>query len=194
MPIDTKQRLKRRKSYIKHRASLCILPCPVLISVSNNQTCREIRHDSEIFTARNSSISSLGENDVEEDSTSPSSGQLTSSEQNLYQHCSPRLNQIQAARSSTVSAAAKSNSITTDPIISNISSDENDNEVQCAFNASKYETTTFHNTLPFIIDENMMLANILERNSNDEQNIILQSNGIYFTFDLKKKLLFLFFI
>jgi len=92
-----------------------------------------------------------------------------------------------------VSTAAKSNSITTDPIISNISSDENDNEVQCAFNASKYESTTFHNTLPFIIDENMMLANILERNSNDEQNIILQSNGIYFTFDLKKKFLFLFF-
>ncbi|UJR08618.1 hypothetical protein I4U23_012877 [Adineta vaga] len=105
----------------------------------------------------------LAENDVEEESPSPESGSSAPAEQNLPRRSSPRT-------TVSVTGASKFNSITTDSVTLNLIRDENDEEVQNAFNASKNESNIFDDTLPFIIDENIILSNILKRTSNNEQN------------------------
>ncbi|CAF1252060.1 unnamed protein product [Adineta steineri] len=121
----------------------------------------------------------LAENDVGEEPTSPYNDVLTPAQQSLHQHLSSQSNEQPTARSTVpqvAAAAAKPNSLITDPLTINIIPDENDAEVQNAFNASKYNSTIFSDALPFVIDENVMLANILKRNTNSEQNIVLHPN------------------
>lgn len=123
-------------------------------------------------------LNSLAENDVENESPSPDSDHSRVEEQNLHRRTSPRSNEASIARTTvSITGAGKTNSITTDPVVLNRIRDENDEEIQNAFNASKYESTIFDDTLPFIIDDNMILSTILKRSSTNEQNGMLHSNG-----------------
>ena len=126
-------------------------------------------------------LNSSAENDVENASPSPDSDHSTAGEQNLHRYVSPRSNEAHIARTTiSVNGAGKTNSITTDPVVLNRIRDENDEEVQNAFNAFKYESTILDDTLPFIIDDNMILSTILKHSSTNEPNGMLHSNGNLF--------------
>ncbi|CAF0974130.1 unnamed protein product [Adineta ricciae] len=128
-------------------------------------------------TASDDDENNLAENDVENESPSSNSDHSTAGEQNLYRCVSPRSNEAHPGRTTiSVTGAGKTSSITTDPVVLNRIRDENDEEVQNAFNASKYESTIFDDALPFIIDDNMILSTILKRSSTNEPNAMLHSN------------------
>jgi hypothetical protein len=136
----------------------------------------------------------LAENDVEEGPTSDITNvaftdQSTPIEQNLPQRYSLAIRSnpvttttIQTASSSVV---AKPEMISTEPITLSVLSADIDDIVQHAFDTWKNETTPINNqtnmneTLPFTNDEDYLLAELLQRSENDQQNMLLRSIGNY---------------
>jgi hypothetical protein len=88
---------------------------------------------------------------------------------------------IPTANTQTASAIAKPDIITTDPITLSLLSADLDDIVQHAFDAWKNSAMTINNqtnmneTLPFDNDEDFLLADLLQRGENDQQNILLHS-------------------
>ncbi|CAF1633873.1 unnamed protein product, partial [Rotaria magnacalcarata] len=97
------------------------------------------------------------ENDVEQGSNLSFSDQSLHSEQNIPEEYSHRPNESPATRS-TILETAKSNSTT------------------------PYDSVLFNEISPFTSDENFILADILERSVNAEQNIMLHLNDNQPTF------------
>ncbi len=129
----------------------------------------------------------LAENDVEEgprcDITNLGvSGPITPTEQNLPQHYSLaiRSNGIlmpTTISSQTASAMAKPDIITTtEPITLSVLSADIDDIVQHAFETWKNETAP-NETLPFTNEEDFLLADLLQRSENEQQNLHLRSIG-----------------
>jgi hypothetical protein len=138
----------------------------------------------------------LAENDVEEGptcdiTTLTFSGQSTPTDQNLHQRyslivASPAVRSndvttIPITNTQTASAIAKPDIITTDPITLSVLSADIDDIVQHAFEAWKNSAMTMNNqtnmneTLPFNTDDEFLLADLLQRSENDQQNILLHS-------------------
>lgn len=131
----------------------------------------------------------LAENDVEEGPTSDITNvaftdQSTPTEQNLPQRYSLAIRSnpvttttIQTASSSSV--VAKPEMISTEPITLSVLSADIDDIVQHAFDTWKNETIPInHNdTLAFTNEEDFLLADLLQRTENDQQNILLRSLG-----------------
>ncbi len=137
----------------------------------------------------------LAENDVEEGptcdiTTLTFSGQSTPTEQNLPQRYSLaiRSNIITSPAATTQtassSAVAKPDIITTEPITLSVLSADIDDIVQHAFDTWKNEAipinnqTNINETLPFTNEEDFLLADLLQRSENEQQNILLRSLGI----------------
>ena len=118
------------------------------------------------------------------------SSQSTGIEQNQVPRYSLaiRSNLITTPATTTQTAAssvvAKPEIITTEPITLSVLSADIDDIVQHAFDAWKAETTPINNqtnineTLPFNNEEeDFLLANLLQRSENEQQNLILRSIG-----------------
>ncbi|CAF4020532.1 unnamed protein product [Rotaria sp. Silwood2] len=137
----------------------------------------------------------LTENDVEEGptcniTTITLNDRSTPVEQNLHQRYSliipsptVRSNDMTTASTTiqTASAVAKPDIITTDPVTLSVLSADIDDIVQHAFDRWKNDTmplnnqTNMNETLPFNSDEDFLLADLLQRSENDQQNILLRS-------------------
>ncbi|CAF1110177.1 unnamed protein product [Rotaria sordida] len=136
----------------------------------------------------------LTENDVEEGSTCnittfTLNDQSTSPvEQNLHHRYSliipspaARSNDMTTASTTiqTASAVAKPDIITTDPVTLSVLSADIDDIVQHAFDRWKNDTlpvnnqTNMNETLSFNSNEDFLLADLLQRTDNDQQNILL---------------------
>jgi hypothetical protein len=85
----------------------------------------------------------------------------------------------------TVSAVAKSNPIR---------SDDANGEVKSAFHAWRKESMPLNETLPYIADEDFILADILERSAINEEDTSSHSNSIYLIVYKKKLLSFYYFV
>jgi hypothetical protein len=86
----------------------------------------------------------------------------------------------QTAASSVV---VKPEIITTEPITLSVLSADIDDIVQHAFDTWKNETipinnqTNINETIPFTNEEDFLLADLLQRSENEQQNMILRSIG-----------------
>jgi hypothetical protein len=121
----------------------------------------------------------LAENDVDKSrnrNISTVNNQSIPTEQILHQRSPHRSDEVTTFRP-RASAAAKSNSTTTtNPVPLSLLSVDTDDELQCAFDEWKYESSAF------LTDEDFLLADILERSANDDETALSPSNGIYFSF------------
>lgn len=129
-------------------------------------------------------------NDVEEGPSchmmnSNPSGQSTPIEQNLPQHfaLALRSNPITTTQAGGGAAAASSiilqpDLLTNEPITLSVLSADIDDIVQHAFETWKNEMTENTNeTLSYPNEEDFLLADLLQRSENEQQNIILHSMG-----------------
>lgn len=136
---------------------------------------------------------SLAENDVEENPPCDRINQSTGFESNLPQRYSLaiRSNLITAPATTTQTASssvvAKPEIITTEPITLSVLSADIDNIVQHAFDAWKNESRPMHNqmnmneTIPFNNEEeDFLLADLLQRSENEQQNLFLRQMGMKF--------------
>ncbi len=87
------------------------------------------------------------------------------------------------ATTQTASAVAKPDIRTTDPITLSVLSGDIDDIVQHALHLWKNDAIAINNrtntneSSPFINDEDFLLADLLQRSENDQQNIHLHSIG-----------------
>lgn len=93
------------------------------------------------------------------------------SQSHSHSSYSYKTNEIPIARSTTLTTT-KSHSNTTNLLPNAIS-----NELQRAFDTRIYESVSSNAPMSSITDEDFILANILQNSANDQQHIILHSNG-----------------